>query len=140
MLMRLLMPQLDRQRGNYGLKESNIAKIYAEVLLLPHTEADRLKYWKNPAKQPAGSPTGDFVGILVQVMQNRCRGKSELSLEQVNSLLDDLAKGFDHTQKKIVLTKLLNSTTVNEQKWLVRVILKDLKIGIGHEVILRSYH
>ena len=68
MLMRLLLPQLDRQRGNYGLKESNIAKIYAEVLLLPHTEADRLKFWKNPAKQPAGSPTGAFVGILVQVM------------------------------------------------------------------------
>jgi DNA ligase-4 len=35
---------------------------------------------------------------------------------------------------------MLNSTTMNEQKWLVRVILKDLKIGIGHEVILRSYH
>jgi DNA ligase-4 len=48
--MRLLMPQLDRQRGNYGLKESNIAKIYSEVLLLPQSETDRLKHWKNPAK------------------------------------------------------------------------------------------
>lgn len=98
------MPQLDRQRGNYGLKESNIAKIYSEVLLLPQSEADRLKHWKNPAKQPIGSATGDFVGILMQVMNNRCRGKSELSLARVNSLLDDLAKGIDHAQKKAVVT------------------------------------
>ena len=73
-------------------------------------------------------------------MSNRCRGKSELSLNQVNSLLDNLAQGFDNDQKKAVLTKMVNSTTVNEQKWLIKVILKDLKIGIGHEVILRSYH
>lgn len=34
-LMRLLMPQLDRERGNYGLKESLLAKYYSEILLLP---------------------------------------------------------------------------------------------------------
>ena len=55
-------------------------------------------------------------------------------------MLDDLARSIDHSEKKVVVTKMLNSTTMNEQKWLVRVILKDLKIGIGHEVILRSYH
>jgi DNA ligase-4 len=27
-----------------------------------------------------------------------------------------------------------------EQKWLVRIILKDLKIGIGHDIILKNYH
>jgi DNA ligase-4 len=49
-MMRLLMPQLDRQRANYGLKETNIARLYADVLLLPPTEAERLKHWKNPMK------------------------------------------------------------------------------------------
>jgi hypothetical protein len=33
--MRLLMPQLDRERGNFGLKESLLAKYYSEILLLP---------------------------------------------------------------------------------------------------------
>ena len=28
-------------------------------------EADRLVHWKNPTKQPLGSPTGDFVGIMM---------------------------------------------------------------------------
>jgi len=49
-LMRLLMPQLDRERGNYGLKESLLAKYYSDILLLPPAEADRLKHWKNPMK------------------------------------------------------------------------------------------
>ena len=55
-------------------------------------------------------------------------------------MLDDLAKAFDTAQKKSVVTKLLNSTSLNEQKWIVRIILKDLKIGISHEAILRRYH
>lgn len=82
--MRLLMPQLDRERGNYGLKESFLAKYYAEILLLPPAEADRLKHWKNPMKQPVGSPAGDFVGVLVNVMRNRARNDSKLTIIQLN--------------------------------------------------------
>ena len=78
--MRLLMPSLDRQRANYGLKETAIAQIYNNVLLLPQNEKERLKHWKNPTKQPIGSPTGDFVGVLVHVLQNRCRGESKLDI------------------------------------------------------------
>lgn len=83
-LMRLLMPQLDRERGNYGLKESTLGKFYSEILLLPPGEADRLKHWKNPMKQPAGSPAGDFVGVLVSVMRNRARNDSKLTIKGLN--------------------------------------------------------
>jgi hypothetical protein len=34
----------------FGLKESTLAKFYAEILLLPPLEADRLKHYKNPTK------------------------------------------------------------------------------------------
>ncbi len=34
----------------------------------------------------------------------------------------------------------MQDTTVDEQKWIVRIILKDLKAGIGHETILKNYH
>lgn len=71
------------------MKESNIAKIYSEILLLPQKEADRLKFWKNPTKQPAGSPTGDFVQILMQVIENRCKDVSEdLKIHEINQKLD----------------------------------------------------
>ena len=102
-VVRLLLPQLDRERGNYGLKESTLAKFYAEILLLPRFEADRLKFWKNPTKQPVGAPTGDFVAVLMQVMQNRCRKDPVLTVQEVNSLLDELANSFENEQKKLVL-------------------------------------
>ena len=54
--MRLLMPQLDRERGNYNLKETSLARMYSDILMLPKKEADRLKHWKNPQFQPIGGP------------------------------------------------------------------------------------
>ena len=27
-----------------------------------------------------------------------------------------------------------------ELKWLTRIILKDMKLGIGHETVLKNYH
>ena len=27
-----------------------------------------------------------------------------------------------------------------ELKWITRIILKDMKLGIGHETILKNYH
>jgi DNA ligase-4 len=55
-------------------------------------------------------------------------------------LLDDLCKATDNQAKKIILSKVFNSSTLLEHKWLLRIILKDLKIGIGHETILKNYH
>lgn len=51
-----------------------------------------------------------------------------------------MARAYDTDKKKQVLAKIVQDTTVDEQKWIVRIILKDLKAGIGHETILKSYH
>ena len=55
------------------MKESTLAKYYAEILLLPQAEAERLKHWKNPIKQIEGVVAGDFVGVLMSVMRKRAR-------------------------------------------------------------------
>jgi hypothetical protein len=67
------MPQLDRERPHYGLKEKNLAKLYSDALMLPPAEADRLKNFKNPAKQPSGSPSGDFTLVLMSVIEHRTK-------------------------------------------------------------------
>ena len=76
----------------------------------------------------------------MQVLENRCIGTSKLSLVQINQLLDDIVKSFDNKQKKVIISNILKNTTQNEQKYVVRIILKDLKLGIGHQSILKSYH
>ena len=37
LIMRLLMPQIDRERGTYGLKEANLGKIIGESLGLAYS-------------------------------------------------------------------------------------------------------
>lgn len=38
------------------------------------------------------------------------------------------------------LFKLLTTTSAEEQKWLIRILLKDVKLGIGHKKILTTFH
>lgn len=38
------------------------------------------------------------------------------------------------------MTRIVLDTTIDEQKWIVRIVLKDLKIGLGYEVMLKNYH
>merc|ERR1719359_1477378 len=40
-LLRLLLPGIDHERGAYGLKESNLAKLYGEMLALPEVQRQR---------------------------------------------------------------------------------------------------
>ena len=40
---RLLLPQLDRDRGVYGIKETMLAKLFVDMLKLGHNSPDALK-------------------------------------------------------------------------------------------------
>ena len=39
-IIRFLLPQLDRGRGAYGIKENSLSKLYVKVLCLPKNGAD----------------------------------------------------------------------------------------------------
>lgn len=38
------------------------------------------------------------------------------------------------------LVSLLTATSAEEQKWLMRILLKDVKIGLGQNAIFQIYH
>jgi len=42
--------------------------------------------------------------------------------------------------KKKVLIELIKSMNATEQKWLIRIILKDMRMGIKHESIFKIFH
>lgn len=39
-----------------------------------------------------------------------------------------------------ILQSALFKLSANEQKWLVRLLLKDMRLGIAHTKILKAYH
>eukprot|EP00697_Spironema_sp_BW2_P013154 gnl/Spiro4/3110_TR1510_c0_g1_i1.p1 gnl/Spiro4/3110_TR1510_c0_g1~~gnl/Spiro4/3110_TR1510_c0_g1_i1.p1 ORF type:complete len:957 (-),score=239.75 gnl/Spiro4/3110_TR1510_c0_g1_i1:47-2917(-) len=146
-LMRLLLPELDKERQSYALKESTLAKMYVKILSLPDADADRLTKWRLPssARRMGGhaANAGDFPVILEQVLENRCgrAGHDSLTIGQVNDKLNELnAARVDRDARQQILTYFVRNATPVENMWIVRIILKDLKIGIRHETMLKNYH
>lgn len=57
-VLRLILPQKDRERAVYGLKEKNLAKIYIKLIPLGRTDVDavRLLNWKKPTVKDVRYP------------------------------------------------------------------------------------
>jgi DNA ligase-4 len=79
------------------------------------------------------------------VLKSRCQEESTLSIEEVNAHLDIIAnnnaKGKEgQRQVNTSIKHLLVNLSALQLKWLIRIILKDLKIGIKEQIILESFH
>jgi DNA ligase-4 len=99
--MRLLLPQLDKERMTYGLKESKIAKYLIEILCIKQNSEDalRLKKWKDPSLSK-GQDGNSFSDTVYSVLKkrgwgNKTDGKRALSIYDVNKLLDALCATND---------------------------------------------
>ncbi|KAH9499884.1 DNA ligase (ATP) [Bulinus truncatus] len=141
--MRLLLPQLERERVAYGIKEHTFAKLLIELLCLGKDSPDsqRLLFYKAP--KTAQAHAGDFASVAYFVLKNRCPNKGCLSISEVNQDLDAIAVGNAAKAKETVrkhLMHLLTSLNPIEIKWLIRMIMKELKIGLSQTSILNVYH
>lgn len=123
-----------------------LAKCYIEVLGLDrHSEAaQRLIKWKQPVdgqvsrgktvswmKAPklinqAESHSGDFARVCYHQISSRSTvEEGQLSIEAVNSLLDQLATGrLKQSEYVPILRKINQQCTAVEQEWIIRIILK----------------
>lgn len=66
--MRLILPDLDKERANYGLKEAALAKLLADALGLSKDSEDakKLVNWRKGG-QKAGSNAGNFSVVASEV-------------------------------------------------------------------------
>lgn len=63
-----------------------------------------------------------------------------MTAQDINDYLDKLSTAFDNQAKQQLMHEVIKCTSLVEQKWFVRLVLKDLKIGMSHTVILKHYH
>ncbi|KAG0049537.1 DNA ligase (ATP) [Gryganskiella cystojenkinii] len=137
-VIRLLLPGLDRERGRYGLKESKMADMYIQSLNIPRDSepAYKLKHWKEGMRDS----TGDFSMVAYDVIVSR----SSVTVPQghtirdVNKLLTGLSKK-DSTNLEAFRT-LVQHYTARENKWIIRIINRDLKIKMSENSVLPCYH
>ncbi|XP_028326722.1 DNA ligase 4 [Gouania willdenowi] len=141
--MRLIVPQFERERMAYGIKESMLAKLYIDVLGLPKNGPEASKLLNYRAPTTSQGDAGDFAGMAYFVLKKRCTGRETLSIKEVNEFLDSVAinnasKKKDQVKKSLLL--LITQSSALEQKWLIRMILKDMKLGISKETALQVLH
>ncbi|XP_059173254.1 DNA ligase 4-like [Physella acuta] len=141
--MRLLLPHLERERLAYGIKEHTFAKLLIEVLYLGKDSPDAHKLLNFKAPKTARADAGDFASVAYLVLKSRCPDKGSLTIEEVNQDLDAIAMGNASKDKNIVrkrILHLLTSLSPTEIKWLIRMIMKELKIGLSQASVLSVYH
>ncbi|XP_072293749.1 DNA ligase 4 [Eucyclogobius newberryi] len=141
--MRLIVPTFERDRMAYGIKENMLAKLYIDVLGLPKNgpEANKLLNYRTPTATQGEA--GDFAGMAFFVLKKRCSGQSKLTIKEVNDFLDSVAINNASKKKDLVRQSLLHLITQSsalEQKWLIRMIIKDMKISISKETVLQVFH
>ncbi|ESQ42689.1 hypothetical protein EUTSA_v10012474mg [Eutrema salsugineum] len=141
--VRLIIPALDRERGSYGLKESVLATCLIDALGVSRDAPDavRLLNWRKGGTAKAGANAGNFSLIAAEVLQRR-QGMASggLTIKELNDLLDRLASSENRAEKTSLLSTLIQKTNAQEMKWVIRIILKDLKLGMSEKSIFQEFH
>ncbi|KZV67055.1 DNA ligase 4 [Peniophora sp. CONT] len=141
-VIRLLLPDKDRERIVYGMKEKNLAKAYIKIIPLEPKSPDaiRLLNWKRPTEQHKAS--GDFTAVLLEVIGKRSNVvEGSLTVEDVNTLLDELSLcGNKQDKQAEVMKKVYARTTPDEQRWITRIILRDMGISVKETTVFSVFH
>ncbi|XP_050487709.1 DNA ligase 4 isoform X2 [Bombus huntii] len=135
-ILRLILPDLEREREAYNLKEKSLADIYISIFCFGKNSKDaiKLKQYKTPTAK--NITRCNFADKAYWVLQNRFqREGSHISIEQINFILDNLSLRRNETFKD-----LLRKLNALEFKWITRIILKRLDLGIGTKKILQVFH
>ncbi|KAL5020930.1 hypothetical protein ScPMuIL_000085 [Solemya velum] len=141
--MRLLLPHLEKERVAYGIKENMFARLLIEVLCLGKESPDAIKLLHYKAPKTARGDAGDFASVAYYILKNRCPEKGTLTIHEVNACLDGIAQNNASKKKDIVrknILHLLTNMSAIELKWLIRMIVKELKVGLSQMSVLSVYH
>ncbi|KAJ6355003.1 hypothetical protein OIU77_005573 [Salix suchowensis] len=141
--VRLILPNLDRERGTYGLKESVLSVSLIDALGMSRDSPDAFKLinWRKGGANATGANAGNFSLVAAEVLQRR-QGTATggLTIGELNGLLDKLASSENRGEKTSVLAALINKTNTQEMMWIIMIILKDLKLGISEKSIFHEFH
>eukprot|EP00741_Cyanophora_paradoxa_P009891 tig00001718_g9581.t1 len=144
-LIRLILPQFDSQRGAMNVKEAKLKAMVIRVYGFKKSDRqykmiDDHKAVTVGTKRRYKKNVGDLVEAIYEAIKDRAPSQSSVSVRDVNQFLDDLATKTDQDERFPLMKAFCMRATAVEQKWLFKIILKDLKMGMGEDAVLRAYH
>lgn len=141
---RLIVPDKDRERPMYGLKEKTIGKLLVRLMRIDKNSEDgyNLLNWKLPGIKSASVNAGDFAGRCFEVLQKRPIRTTvgNLTINEVNEMLDRLSAAPKEDGQLIILEDFYKQMNPEELMWLIRIILRYMKIGATERTIFEVWH
>ncbi|ODQ64672.1 ATP-dependent DNA ligase [Nadsonia fulvescens var. elongata DSM 6958] len=137
---RLVMPDKDKERDMYGLKEKNLGRIILKTLSISPVspEAQAIKNWKQNSKATAG----DFSNICYDIIQKRevITSFGDMTIEDVNNLLNQLSTESVFDKQLEVFQELYNRMNAEELRWIIRIVLRYVHLGATEKTIFNYWH
>lgn len=138
--MRLIIPDKDRDRPMYGLKEKAIGKLLVKVMKISPDSEDgfNLTNWKRPSASSATRSAGEFAARCYEVLAKRAMRSTpgDLRIAEVNELLDQLAAAQGEAQQRPIFETFYEGMNAEELLWIIRIILREMKLGASEKTIL----
>ncbi|KAL8683759.1 MAG: hypothetical protein Q9186_000245 [Xanthomendoza sp. 1 TL-2023] len=141
---RLILPDKDRDRAMYGLKEKTIAKLLIKVMKINKDSEDgfNLLNWKQPGQSTTSRMAGDFAGRCHEILAKRpiMNKVGDMSIGEVNSLLDELSAAQKEDAQERIFMQFYQRMNADELMWLIRIILRQMKVGATEKTIFNIWH
>lgn len=136
-IMRLIVPKLDRDRSTYNMKQARISKILIKMLSLPEGN-DKNKLTKGYQHSGVGE---EFSEIIYTVLRKYIRSNtSTLTIDELNKTLDDITQRESDAEADRLLLGLFKKCSPEDAKWIIKIILREMRLGIDADKILNCYH
>ena len=141
---RLIVPEKDRDRAMYGLKEMTLGKLLVRIMKIDKNSEDgyNLLHWKLPGVKSSSAMAGDFAGRCHEVIAKRPMRISpgNMSIAEVNELLDRLSVAQKEENQRPIMEEFYNRMNADELMWLIRIILRQMKVGATEKTIFELWH
>ncbi|XP_002166379.2 DNA ligase 4 isoform X1 [Hydra vulgaris] len=141
-VIRIILPHLDKDRS-YGLKEIFLAKYYIEVLNISKKSTDGINLLRYKTPKLGKQGAGDFASVVYAALKNRCPDKGRFTIADVNECLDIIASANSEKRRDLVkneIKKMIQNCCALEQKWIIRILLKEIRLGMSENTILPLFH
>jgi DNA ligase-4 len=101
-----------------------------------------LLHWKLPGQTAASRLAGDFAGRCFEVISKRPMRTEpgDMTIAEVNEQLDKLAASAGEAEYLRIFEVFYNRMNAEELMWLIRIILKQMKVGATERTLLDLWH
>ena len=141
---RLILPDKDRERAMYGLKEKTIGKLLIKVMKINKDSEDgyNLINWKQPGQGVSSRMAGDFAGRCHEIIGKRPfrTAVGDMNIGEVNDLLDEMSAAQKEDTQLRIFENFYRRMNPDELMWLIRIILRQMKVGATEKTFFNIWH